>query len=309
MISHSTPSKIIKIDKHTNKIEYPTILLEKRNGSIIGKISDYTKYNLKLVASGVDEVSFNVHKYVNGKKCSVWDDLSDLKIIELKGYGRFQISVGYADNEHTIKTIFGQSLEVELGQITLENFHINDDEDMDMVKTEYSEHKYDSEGNFIPVTFYNKNNPKRSLLHMVLADKASHWNIGHVPNYVSMSEDAEAELASEFQRMYTEDSTSIYDFLTGTVAKETNVVFTFDTINRIINCYNLFECEINGVVVNSNDIIGEDTLIFATKRNIAKEINIESNEDQVKNCFRIEGGDDTIIIQKTHAKIRGRLIY
>jgi len=296
MTAYGSPSRLITIDKHTEKIAYPNIILQGRSrDNVIGKISNYDNYNLSLVGVGIDEVSFDVPKYVNGVKNNHWDSLVDLKIIELQKYGRFQIKVGYTDEAKTTKSVIGQSLEVELAQIPLREFHINDEEDMDMVKTEYSEHKY-KDGKFIPVYFYNEDNPKRSLLHMVLADKAPHWSIGHVPTYVSMSEDAEAELASEFMRTYTEDGTSIYDFLTGTVAKETNVVFVFDTINRIINCYSLIDCYItngeNRVLVESG--IGEDTLVFATKRNIVNQVSIDSNEDQVKNCFFVEGGDDTI---------------
>ena len=298
MVEHSRPNKLIKIDKHTNKVLLPSILLETRSGKVLGKISNYDKFSMSMVAIGVDEVTFDVHKYVDGVRCSIWDDLVDLKIIELQGYGRFQISVSYTDNTQTVKSVQGQSLEVELGQLTLNNFHINDEEDADMQQDEHTAHKYDSKGNFIPVVFYNKDNPNRSLLHLVLKDKAPHWSIGHVPTYVSRSEadDINAELSNKFKRVYTEDGTSIYDFLTGTVAEETNVVFTFDTLNRVINCYNLFECKIDGKIVGnpSADVIGEDTLVFGSKKNFVNEVSIESNEDQVKNCFRVEGGDDII---------------
>jgi hypothetical protein len=297
MTEYSSPSNLIKIDKHTGKVAYPNIILQGRSrDNVIGKINNYENYNLSLVGIGIDEVSFDVYKYVNGVKNERWDDLVDLKVIELQKYGRFQIKVSYADEAQTIKSVVGQSLEVELAQLPLREFHVNDEEDMDMVKTEYSEHKY-KDGEFVPVYFYNESNPERSLLHMVLADKAPHWRIGHVPTYVSMSEEAEAELASEFMRTYTEDGTSIYDFLTGTVAQETNVVFVFDTIQRIIHCYSLIDCYQtddagNRVLVEKG--IGDDTLVFATKRNIVNQVSIDSNEDQVKNCFFVEGGDDTI---------------
>ena len=136
MTSHSKPYKVITIDKHTNKISLPNIILETRSEEVIGKISDYENFNFSFVAVGIDEVSFDVHKYVNGKKCSVWDKLTDHKIIKLQEYGRFEIKVGYVDELKTIKTVLGKSLEAELGQLLLREFHVNDEEDADMQYTE-----------------------------------------------------------------------------------------------------------------------------------------------------------------------------
>ena len=52
--------------------------------------------------------------------CPVWDDLIDLKIIDVMGFGRFEISVNYTDNTQTVKSVHGMSLEVELAQITID---------------------------------------------------------------------------------------------------------------------------------------------------------------------------------------------
>jgi hypothetical protein len=88
--------------------------------NVIGKIINYDNYNLSLVGVGIDEVSFDVPKYVNGVKASCWDDLIDLKVIELKKYGRFQIKVSYTDETQTTKSVVGQSLEVELPDISFD---------------------------------------------------------------------------------------------------------------------------------------------------------------------------------------------
>lgn len=290
---NQAPYKIIKIDKYTNKIERPTLLLEDRSFNVIGEIGKFDAWKISLNANSVDEISFTVHKYVNNKLCPVWDDLIDLKIVEVKGFGRYEIHVSYEDEAETIKTITAQSLEVELGQIILRNFHVNDEEAMDMVITDYTSDDYDENGNFIPTVFYNENDIKHSLLHRVLADKAPHWSIGYVTPYVVKGEGEIAELSSSYQRMYTVDGTSIYDFLTGTVAEETNVVFVFDTYNRKINVYSLYDCynEEGTLLVSA---IGEDTGILISKNKLAKQISINSNADEVKNCFYVTGGDDII---------------
>lgn len=301
-ITYKKPCEIIKLDKYTRKINMPTLLLMNRSFSIIGRISRYDNWNISLVGNGIDEISFNVHKYANGIQCPVWDDLIDLKIVNVDGFGMFEISVDYTDNTETVKSIHGFSLEVELAQIGLYEFHVNDDDAADMVITEYSKDNYDSEGNFIPTVFYNPTDEKHSLLHRVLADKAPHWNIGYVTPYIALGEDVQPEESSKFQRTYTVDGDSIYDFLTGTVAEESNVIFTFNVsrnettgkYERTINCYSLCDCidQENGDVLCKG--IGEDTFVFVSKRKLANEITISSNKDNVKNCLRIEGGDDVI---------------
>lgn len=297
MASKINPCNVIKMDKFTNTISLPSIILMNRNGKKYGKLR-YDNYKTSFVGVGIDEISFDVYKYENGKENPLWDKIVDLKIIEVEDYGRFQISVSYTDSTETVKSINAQSLEVELGQLYLNDFHINDDEDMDMEYNDYTKYKYDENGNFIPITFYNPENEMRSLLHLVLRDKAPHWSIGHVPKYLARDEESDAELATTFQRTYTEDGTDIYSFLTDTVAKESNVVFIFDTVNRVINCYSLIDCYITDKVTGEKTLvesaIGEDTTIFISKQNLAQEISIESNKDNVKNCFRVTGGDDII---------------
>lgn len=292
-MTNRSPSSILAIDKYTNRIQSPTLLLETRRGSVIGAI-DYTNWNISLVANGIDEITFDVHrptditddmtdyqKMILTEKHKVWNNLSDLKIVEIKDFARFQISVSYTDNTETIKSVHGQSLEVELGQLYLYEFHINDDDDME--SDDYKE-----------TYFYNEDDVEHSLLHKILADKAPHWKLRNITPYVAMSEDRQPELSKKFLREYTVDGETIYDFLTGTVAVETNVVFIFDTINRAIDCYSLCDCinqETGNVICSA---IGEDTTVFVSKNKLANEISIEGNSDNIKNCFRVEGGDDII---------------
>ncbi|MBP3326671.1 MAG: tail fiber domain-containing protein [Coprococcus sp.] len=299
------PYNIIKIDKYTNKIQMPNLLLMTRSFDVIGKISNYSNWNISLVGNGMDEISFEVNKYINGVLCPIWNDLIDLKIVDVMGFGRFEISVNYTDNTQTVKSVHGISLETELAQIPLYEFHVNDDDAMTMEKTNYNKDDFDEYGNFIPTVFYReillddtpeeaKKKRKHSLLHRVLADKAPHWHIGSITSHITFSEDEQPESVETFQRTYTCDGTSIYDFLTGEVAKESNVIFTFDTINREINCYSLCDCidQETGKILAKG--IGEDTNILVSKNKLANEITISSNKENVKNCFRIEGGDDVI---------------
>ncbi len=295
------PYDVIKLDKYTHKIETPRILLMNRSFQVIGKISRYSEWKTAIYGNNLDQIFFTVHKYANGRMCPLWDDLIDLKIVDVDGFGRFEISVNYTDGTETVKCVNGVSLETELAQITLNEFHVNDEDAMD----EFSKDNYDADGNFIPTTFYREildsDTPEQadfkrrhSLLHRVLADKAPHWGIGYVTKFIAMDESSKPEKSSEFQRSYTVDGETVYDFLTGDVSKESNVVFTFDTENRLINCYSLCDCIDQDTGETLEGSVGEDTFICVSKAKLANEITVSSNKDSVKNCLRVEGGDSVI---------------
>ena len=310
----NNPCNIIRYDSEIGRLYDPTILLKTRSGKTLGNIIyDKESWSIKLSATDLDEISFDVYKYVDDKKNPVWDDLIDLRLIDVKGYGQFEISVDYSDKEQTIKTITAKSLETELGQLYLDEFHVNDDDATTMIMTDYNKDDFDADGNFIPTVFYNKDDSKHSLLDRVLADKAPHWSIGHVPEYIAVDKENEPELSSKFQRIFTVDGTTIYDFLTGDIAKECNVIFTFDTYNRIINCYNLEDytwVSEDGKRTITINAIGNDTGIFIDKRKLAKEITITSKSDEVKNALKVKAGDDVISDYVRAANLNGsNMIY
>lgn len=253
-------TKFINVDKNNGRIKMPKLTLMTKSFEKLGNIPHFSNWNISVVGNGLDEISFDVHKYVNEEKCPIWDDLEDLKVVDVNGEARFEIDVDYTDNTETVKSVHGQSLECELGQVYLYEFHVNDDDAMIYNETVYANNgdvlvtgnysnDFDINATFVPTVFYKPSDPDHSLLHRVIKDKAPHWSIGHVPDYIALDEEGfEAELASTFQRTYTADGTDIYEFLTGEVAKESNVVFIFDTVYRIINCYSLTD----GYITNRN---------------------------------------------------------
>lgn len=318
-------SKVFFMDPVARTILPPQLMLTTRSFKPLGLIK-YTNWNFSLVANGMDEFTFDVYKPeditedMDPKKKllltyekKVWDNLVDLKLILIQDYGRFEISVNYTDNTKTVKSVHAISLECELSQILLHDFHVNDDEAMaTMEANEYNKEDFDYYGNFIPTTLCNFSDEKHSLIHRVLADKAPHWTVGNQKKgtgyftpFVTFDEDEDCELSNEFQRTYTCNGESIYEFLTGTVANEANVVFVFDTINRVINCYSACDC----ITQHNKELraaaIGEDTNVFLSKEKLVNEISITSKKDNVKNCFRVEGGDDYINAMVAVANVNG----
>lgn len=297
-------SRIIRLDKNISKIPSPELVLKTRDFRTLGNIPNYTNWRVSVLGNSIDEISFDVPKFVDGKLNPIWFKLTDLKVVELKRYGCFEIEVTYTDNTKTVKSINGYSLERELGQLILHDFHINDDDAKTMIITEYNKKDFDSKGDFINTVFYNPDDTDHSLLHRILKEKAPHWSIGHVTDYISIGEDKPVEDVKKFYRSFTADGTSVYDFLTQDIAEECNVVFLFDTLHRQINCYSV----INGLDKNENVVkiaYGEDTNVYISKENLATEITLTPNVDQIKNCFRIEGGDDTITANVRTVNVSG----
>ena len=92
------------------------------------------------------------------------------------------------------------------------------------------------------------------------------------------------------------------------MAKEIGCLFTFDSVKRTISVYDLYtvcknsNCGYRGEFLekcpkcNGTNLYnyGNDTEIFISAENYAESITMEGEVDKVKNCFKIEGGDDLI---------------
>ncbi len=320
MTNNIKPSNVIRFDKTTGQLEKPILLLKTRTGEFIDTIP-YDNLQLSFVGKGLDEFSFDVHKIKDGKyalnkeftrsdgtKYTSWDRLIDLAIIDYKGYGLFQAKVSTNDADETIKSVSCRSLEVELGQRTLYNFNVNNEEDV-----QYGEDK-------IPTHLYDENDEKHSLINRVLNEKAPNWSVGEVSEYFNVN--GKVYSRNALQRTFSVDGTSVYDFFDGDICSEFNCIFTYDTYNRKVNCLNLDSCVFdttNMEVIdgwsyrnacyydeNNNkyeqkevsnyfhcDGIGYDTNIYVTKQKLANSFSKDS-DDTVKNCFKVEGGDDII---------------
>lgn len=247
-----------------SNIEFPQVFLCHRNTKLKNGVKTIQKYgelnpivdlNIKLYLNSPDEIHFTIPRYVNGIENPLWDDITDLKIVQIPKFGNFEIAVvRFDDGTVEQKIISGKSLEIELGQIYLNDFEINT---LDQIGADEK---------WVPIQFYNPTDPAHSLLHLATM-KVPAWSIGHV----------DAELW-KVQRTYEVDSTAIYDFLTSDVAGQMECIFIFDTFNRVINCYSLAT-------------YGDETSIYISKENLMSELNIEADKDQIKNCFKVVGGD------------------
>ena len=310
----------IKFDAANNP-ENPTFVLAKRNGDKIGKV------NTKAIEvsdnmNDASEVTFTVYKYIDGRKDTLWDSIVNFKLLHCVEWDKwFEIIVEVDESNETVKTVFATSLgHAELSQIMLYDIQINTDgDDGDIAREDY----------VIPTVLYRENGvlgegitesdvkfykevckedmkfpfeyyKEASLLHRILKDKAPHYSIAHVD-----------ETVRYMQRTFEFDDTSIYDACQE-IAEELNCLFVFDScsddngnIQRTISVYDLESncnsCGYRGEFIDVcpecggidiDDGYGDDTMIFVTSDEIADNIQLETDTESIKNCFKLEAGDD-----------------
>lgn len=266
-----------------NVIEDFTIVLSGRRKNHYGQIinTEGIKYAAKLNAA--NELYFIVHKEADGKTERLWNEILDLRLVWVKEINEyFEIQITINESDANTKIITGKSLcECELSQINLYNMEINTEEDIER-------------DDYVITKFYDANNTKASLLHRLL-EKAPTYSIKHV----------DASLTG-LQRSFSVDNISIYDFLTGDCSEQFHCLFQFDSRDRTISVYDLYtvciDCRYSG---EFNDIcpecgsrnlkyFGEDTTILVGIENLTEEIKYQTDVDSIKNCFKLEGGDDTM---------------
>ena len=281
----------IKIDfDAAHNPQSPTIILAKKNGDKLGRI-DAVEIESTDSMNDASEISFKVYKTVDENKNNLWDEIVNFRLIYCLEWNQwFEITVETDEDTKTVKTVTGTNLGcAELSQIMLYNVEINTEDDI-------AREDYDKDH---PTIFYNPDRPSSSLLHRML-EKAPHYTIGHV----------DATIA-KIQRTFSFDDKSIYDGFQD-VAEEIKCLFVFDinadkygNLKRVVSAYDLesncHKCGHRGEYTDvcpkcgSTDIdegYGEDTTIFVTADEIADNINMSSDTDSIKNCFKLEGGDD-----------------
>ena len=268
-------------------IETPTFVLSNVYHHHIGVIPnvDADSINMNFNMASAQEISFEVHKEVDGKVCDIWDDIVGLKYVyvpEFKEYYKADVTLN--EDDKTVKNLTLTSAgEYELSNKKIVSLEINTESDI-------------LQKDYITTVFYDPDNPRGSLIDRALADKAPDWSVGHVD-----------ETLRDIQRTFSVNGQTIYDFLTNTVAKEINCLFTFDSVNRVVNAYDLYNkctsCGYRGEFLTtcpkcgSTEFIkgyGKDSNIFISYNNYSEKITVDGSEDKVKNCFKVTGGDDNM---------------
>ncbi len=272
----------------THNPEQPTFLLGNRSGSILGKINA-KNINFKGTMNNAAEISFKVYKYIDGELDTLWDSIKDFKLVYCKEYDCwFEIAVDIDESNETIKQCEGiQLAQSELAQIMLHNIEINTENDI--MRDDYVK----------PTVLYNANDSTVSLLDRIM-EKAQHYSIVHVDDSIK-----------NIQRTFSFDNKSLYDAFQE-IASEIGCLFVFNSgrrsgtsVVREISVYDLqtycLDCGYRGEYsdscpkCNSSNLVegyGNDTNIFITADEIADSVSFSTDTGAVKNCFKLEAGDD-----------------
>ena len=279
----------IKFDLINNP-EPPTLILANRNGNKLGQLNvNHESIELIDKFNDASEVSFTVNKYLDGKITNLWDKIVDFKLVYCKEWDCwFECKVELDEATESVKTVFCTQLgQAELSQIMLYDIEINTEDDI--ARDDYK----------IGI-LYDPDDRSASILNRIL-DKAPHYSVIHVD-----------ETLKNIQRSFSFDGTSVYDALQE-IAEEIGCLFVFNSDSdahgmpqRTISVYDLQQncndCGYRGEFTDkcpkcgSTNIkygYGEDTLIFVTSDELASEgIQLVTDTDSVKNCFKLEAGDD-----------------
>lgn len=325
------------------EIAAPTLLLKKRDFTTLGTLTA-SEISYKNNFNSCNELSFKVYKTRDKKQDALWEEINDYNIVYLPEYSEyFELQVSLSEDTGTYKTITGTSLaENELTNTKIYDIEINTENDMARENYDpnfpvifyrnpdnYADYGdiWNSDPKYTVKDSYGyvddaKTQEKRknilktsSLLHRIL-EKASNYKIGYIAPSLM-------ELKTWYQ--FSISDTNIYDELTGEIAEQYQCLFTFEIKSdgtRYVNAYDLcstcLECGYRG---DFHDICpecgstefsgayGKDTAIFVSKDNLAASASIESNKDELKNCFRVSGGDDIITASVANCNPNGTNYY
>lgn len=267
----------------------PTFALATRSGRKLGSIPA-TGIHCKDNLSSHAELMFSVHKFNNNIKCAQWDKIQDFKLLWCKEWDTwFEINVELNESDDTIKNVSAKTLgEAELSQINLYTTEINTESDI--LRDDY-----------VPTVLFDSEVPEGSLLTRIM-EKAPHYKVTHV----------DASIAG-IQRTFTFDGVSIYDAFQ-TIAQEIGCIFVIDSGSnedgkpkREIRVYDLMsyclDCGKRNDFVStcpecgSTNVLqgyGKDTTIFLSTENLADNIVYATDTGAVKNCFKLQAGDDLL---------------
>ena len=278
------------------QIELPTCILSNVYHHHIGVINniDNDSIQVSFNMNSQQEVSFDVYKEIDGVKCSLWDDIVGLRYVYIPEHEEYyKIEVNMDEDSATVKHLtLSSASEYELSNKIIRSLEINTESDI-------LRNEYDKTGDipeYTPNVLYNPNDPSNSILHRALADKAPDWHIDHVDSSIA-----------NIQRTFSVNNQKLYDFLVNTLAKEYDCLFQFNSVTRGISVYDLLnrcrDCGKRGEFVyscskcgstNIQKGYGTDTNILINYNNYSTKMTLDGDENSVKNCFYVSGGDEIL---------------
>lgn len=265
----------------------PTVVLATRSGKKIGVIDNITGFHIADNMNSPTEINFATH-FIDDETSVNWKEIKNFRKVWIPEYDKwFTLTYDIDESNELIKNItLVPNTEFELSNINVHNLEINTESDI--LRKEYTD----------PTVFYDPEKPESSLLHRVLS-----YTMGFTIKHVD-------ESLMNIQRTFSLDGQNVYDTF-NTIAEEIQCLFVYDsgtlpdgTIEKAISAYDLRSycrnCgrrdDFSGICPScgSSNIeypYGEDTTILVDTDGLANQINLTTDTDSVKNCFRLLSGD------------------
>ena len=283
-----------------------TFVLAKRDCSKIGLLSNPQDVTASISCEDAPEISVKFYKEEN----PYWNDINRFKLIyipELDTYFAIQCDTSEGDGGEYKALTCKRLAESELEQINVYGLQINTEEEIilpdydsnfpnvlyrDPTDIEAYDDIWNSDEKYAEYTNEQKSQTLRnsSILHRVLSF-APHYTIGTVD-----------ESIQDIQRIFSFDNTSIYECL-NQIAEEMSVIFDFT--GRTVNVYDaLSSCDtcgyrghFTGTCPNCGGTsvtegFGENTGICISTDALGTNLTYQRNEEALKNCYHIAGGDE-----------------
>lgn len=257
---------VLQFATEDGKIKIPDFVLCKASKNKIGTLRCVDK-KMSIKFNDIGSVSFKIYRYIDNEPNPYYDLVKGSKYIYVPDINYYRITscnLQSEDTENEYKECTAEETQCNLLNRKLDTFIIN----MGTVESV----EYDEDPNkVVRVKFYNEFNQDRSLLHLILREKAPEWTIGHV----------DTELC-DLERSFEVSIQDVYSFLTQDVATAFDCIFFFDTINNLINVY-------------KTDNTGESTNIHISHKNLASSFSINTSDDDIKTCLTLTGEDELTI--------------
>lgn len=244
-----------------------------------GSRDDESSYEDKL--NNMRTLSLTVNKCIDGEISNGYDQIDVGMYLLVERVGYFRMSVPQIENDGYTETkkITASSCDWELTTKSI-SLEVNCGTNTSLEYLDEDNLVEAADGLRLPkeyVSLYNKDNPKLSLLDVILEDIPT-WSVGYIdPTLLFTKNDSGQNVL--VKRSFSTDGTDVYSFLTQTVSQAYKCIFLFDILHRKINAYAL-------------ENLGKDSGIWMSFRNLSQSISIqEQSQNSVYTRFRVAGGD------------------
>lgn len=211
----------------------PDFILVNPNGDELHVLQNCSNRKIKMLFSGISEISFTAPRYVNGMEMPYYHLLEGRRRVFIEDIGYFIITEvkESSDGLAQTKDIIAQSIVIEFTM-------------KDVVKFDNT------------MALYDVMNPDKSLLHYIVG-KVRGWTLGNV----SME-------LHDIHRRLDVSNASLYNFMMKEVQDAYQCIFQFDIVNRQLHVRSLKDA-----LRESNIYLSHDNLIQTVDvRQITEEI-------------------------------------